>query len=131
MAAKLEITEYIELLGLHKALHIARFSINPLSNVLSGNPYLAELAKRTLDTLAQMEIERGKPERADAWQFKIDSESPVWQIAVQNAAAERRLWRPLSKEEKVRVAQITLTPYIFTDEMIELFIQHVDDLTEE
>ena len=127
MAKSLEIAEYYELVALHKALHVARFSRDPMIPWLSGSPYLADIANRIVNTLANMEVERGKPERAKNWQMRIDPNGEVWRIAVNNAAVDSDIWNSQTHQQKVDLARIFLSPFTFTDEMIELFIDQVND----
>jgi hypothetical protein len=126
MTKKLEITEYYELVALHKALHVARFGREQLVPALPGSPYLADIAKRVVETLAEMEVMRGKPERANDWLVKIDQTGEIWQIAVRNAAVEPDLWNRRTHQEKLSLAQIYLSPFIYTAEMLEKFVQQVD-----
>jgi hypothetical protein len=126
MTKKLEITDYYELVALHKALHVARFGRELLVPALPGSPYLADIAKRVVKTLAEMEFMRGKPERANDWLVKIDQTGEIWQIAVRNAAVEPDLWESLTHQEKLSLAQIYLSPFTYTPEMLEKFVQQVD-----
>lgn len=126
MAKSLEITQYYELVALHKALHVARFSRDPMIPWLSGSPYLADIAKRIVNTLAIMEAERGKPERAKDWQMTIDPNGELWRIAINNAAADSDSWNSQTHQQKIDLARIFLSPFTFTDEMIELFIEQAN-----
>lgn len=129
MASKLEITDYYELLVLQRALWVAKFARDPLAPELPGSPFLADVARRVVETLAQMEIERGYPEKADDWYVTIDPTGEVWQITVEYAARKPDIWRKWSYQEKVEYTKILLSPFTFTDEMVEDFIQQVDELT--
>jgi hypothetical protein len=127
MTKRFEIIDYYELVALHKALHVARFAREQLVPALPGSPYLATIAKRVVETLAEMEIIRGKPERAKNWFVNIDPTGEVWQIAVRNAASEPEMWSRQTHAEKLSLAQIYLSPFIFTDEVLEMFVQQVDN----
>lgn len=127
MAKPLEVTEYYELVALHKALIAARFARKPLMPFLSGSPYLSEIARRVVDILSEMEVERGRPEQRNNWQIKIRPDSEVWQIAVKNAATESDFWNKQSKEKKTELAKIFLSPFVISDEILDLFIDEVDE----
>jgi hypothetical protein len=129
MSEKFEITEYYELVALHRALHVARFAREPLVPALPGSPFLAAIAKRVVETLAEMEIKRGKPERASDWQIKIDPSGEVWQIAVRNAALEPEFWNRCTNQEKTGLAHTFLSPFVVTDETVIKFIEQVDEQT--
>ncbi len=126
MTVSLEITEYYELVALHRALRAVKFARQPTIPELSGSPYLADISRRIVDTLSQMEVERGKPERSSDWEIEIDPGSEVWQIAVRNAAAHPEFWREQTHEKKIEVARIHLSPFVLTDELLENFAHQVD-----
>ncbi len=125
--AELKITEYYELVALPRALRAAKFGRELLIPELPGSPFLADISTRVVETLAQMEIERGKPERAADWQIAIDEHGEVWKIAVRNAAHKPDSWNRQTHEQKVSFARIHLSPFVFTDEMLETFIRQVDE----
>lgn len=125
--AELIITEYYELVALHRALRATKFVREVPIPELPGSPFLADISRRVVETLAQMEVERGKPERAADWQIPIGEDSEVWRIAVRNAAIKPDSWNKQTHEEKVNRARIHLSPFVFTDEMVETFIRQVDE----
>jgi hypothetical protein len=129
MTNKLEITEYYELLALHRALHVVRFARTELAPGLSGSPYLADIAKRVVAVLREMEVSRGKPEWADNWLSQIDPDGEVWQIAVSNAAQNPDRWNQRTHQEKLSHVWIYLSPFVYTDEMVEQFVKQVDAQT--
>lgn len=131
MKISLEITEYYELVALHKALRVARFARNPMIPALSGSPYLADIARRVVDTLSAMEVERGRPDQRENWQIAIDPDGEIWQIAVRNAAEHPDFWREQTHEKKIEIARIYLSPFVLTDQLLENFVHQVDKVISE
>ncbi len=129
MTNGLHITGYPELLALHSALMVARFARNPIKPELSGSPYLADIANEVVRILAEIEVEQGHPDRASRWQAIIDPEEEMWQIAVRNASSNPEVWKKRSDEEKVERAKTFLSPFIVTNEIVDKFIQQVDERT--
>ncbi len=125
----LQITDYYELLALHSALMVARFSRNPIKPELPGSPYLADIANRIVQTLAEMEVERGHPERAERWYAKIDPTEELWQIAIRNASTKPDIWGKLSIKEKIERAKTFLSPFTITNNILDAFIAEVDENT--
>jgi hypothetical protein len=126
--AELKINEYYELVALHRALHAARFAREPLLAELPGSPFLADISRRVVETLAQMEIERGQSSRAKNWHVPIVEHGEVWRIAVRNAATiPPHLWNNYTHEQKVKIGHIFLSPFVFTNEMVETFIHQVGE----
>ncbi|MBI1259272.1 MAG: hypothetical protein GC204_17540 [Chloroflexi bacterium] len=126
MAKSLEISDYYELVALYRALRLFKFSRNPVDDRIVGSPFLANIANRTVEVLNEMEIERGRPERAN-WAEPIIPDSEVWQIAVRNAAdSNEGYWRNFSPEQKREFAAVLLSPFSFTDDMLADFIADAD-----
>jgi len=127
MKNMLQITEYYELVALHKALWSARFAREPLLEYLPGSPFLADIANRVVDVLAKMEIERGRPERANDWRMEVSTTGEIWQIMLRNASEHPDFWKKQSTEEKKKIARIYLSPFVITDEILDEFIRQVDE----
>jgi hypothetical protein len=134
MAAKFEITSFVELLVVHKALHVARFTRDQLVPALPGSPYFADVARRVMETLGEMELERGNLDRAKEWdwkQWRVSLDSYLWQIVVSNAAHKGELWNRQTHEEKINAARVFLSPSSITDEEAESFVREVDERVQE
>lgn len=124
---KFEVNDYGEMVALFRALMVAKFARDQIVPELPGSPFIASMFNRLAHALNKMEIERGKPERAN-WYMEIVPDSERWQIAVRDAAhVEKRIWDQFSSDERQTIAKTHLAPFLFTDEMINRFIAQVDE----
>lgn len=126
MAKSLEITDYYELVALCMALQQVKFSRSPVDDRVIGSPFIASIANRLVETLNELEVERGKPEGAN-WNVPIVQDSEVWQIAVRNAVdSNEGYWKNFSYEQKREFAVVLLSPFTYTEEMLAIFVTQVD-----
>lgn len=126
MGAVFQVSDYYKLLALYKALMLVKFSQNPIDPVLVGSPYIAEMLTETVASLAQMEIERGHPQEAEQWKtLRIDSKGKTWHLMLEHARTSD-LWQQWSSDEKMKYAQILLSPFETTDDLLAKFVAEVD-----
>jgi hypothetical protein len=127
MTALFQVNDYFKLIALHKALMHAKFARNPIDPIISGSLYIAEIANQIVETLAQMEIERGYPERAQDWKMRIDPSGEVWQIALSRITNADTIWVKLNLDEKTQFARLLLSPFEYDDSLLQKFAQQVDE----
>lgn len=130
MGVVFQISDYYKLLALHRALMQAKFARNPIDPVISGSPFIAEMAEQIVNTLVAMEVERGYPERAEAWKIRIDPNGELWQIALSRISSADETtfaaWGKWSFEEKKHYAKILISPFIADDGLLQKFVQEAD-----
>ena len=130
MSAIFQVTDYYKLMALHKALMQAKFARHPVDPIISGSPLIADMANQIVETLAQMEIERGQPERAQDWKFRIDPSGEVWQIALSRINPNEKMWQKWTLEEKKQFCALLLSPFEFDEELLLEFVRQADDPVE-
>lgn len=112
----LEITDYYELLALHRCVLEAKFHSDPEDGDIADSPLVAGLANRILEALEQAESQRGKPGEVKNWERwrKIDRRTYFWKTAVSFAVAYPR-WSELGAHEKRELVATLLAPFVATD----------------
>ncbi len=134
MSAVFQVSDYYKLLALHKALIHAKFARHPIDPIISGSPFIAEMAEQIVSTLAAMEIERGYPERAEGWKMRIDPNGEIWQIALSRIFIEKWVfdkWNSWPFEEKKNLAKRLISPFMVDDDLLLKFIQDADQKMKE
>lgn len=119
------ISDYYELVALYKAIHAAKFSPKPMAPELVGSPILASVAIRIAETLDQMELDQGHPERA-VWRRPMVPDSPLWQLCITDVMFHHEVWQTWSIEGKKRHACVIMSPYTATDEILAHFVSEVE-----
>src|SRR5512133_3700048 len=106
-----EVSEYYELLALHRAIMEAKFHPDPQNLDVPASPLLAAVCNRLLDSLVAAEQERGRPEKGEEWQRwrTRPRQGRFWQVAVQHASAVRD-WSRWSSDEKRKFTADALAP---------------------
>jgi hypothetical protein len=130
MSAIFQVTDYYKLLALHKALIHTKFARQPTEPIISGSPFIAEMANQIVETLAQMEIERGHPERAQDWRIKIDPTGEVWDIALSRINLTDKVWQKWTLDEKKHFARLLLSPFEYDEQLLLEFIRQADERVE-
>jgi hypothetical protein len=127
MNAVFQITDYYQLIALHKALIHAKFARKPIDPIISGSPLIADIANQIIETLIQMEIERGNPKAAENWKIKIDPSGEMWQIALSRVSPDDKVWQKWTQEEKEYYARLLLSPFLFDDNLLLEFVRQVHE----
>ena len=143
MAMGLIISDYFELLALHKTILEAKFSTEPNDDSISGSPLVADICNRVVDEIILIEQKRDNDskERWTEW-LKITNHMPVdnseydnadmqsmnmltfWEAAIANAKKDERFFL-VSPEEKMQLARCYLSPFICSDDEIGFFVNSV------
>lgn len=126
MVKSLEIKDYYTLIALHRALFVTRFAENPVIPELSGSPFLAKVANEIVEILSQMEIEKGRPERANNWRLNIKQGEGLWLNIVGKVSENSEKWRNFSYQQKREIAYNYLSPFILDEDVINNFVNDVD-----
>lgn len=125
-SAELVISDYYELLNLHKALLEAKFHDNPDNYYVAGSPYVARLSSKVIDLLAIIEIERKGTESWTDWR-KLSNQDHYKTRAV-NAIIHRGVWEQLSDCEKRETVFNYISPFTCTDVEMASLIREIDGL---
>lgn len=106
------VTDYYELLALHKIALEAKFHIDPDDRDIADSPIAATLANRIVEALQNAETLRGKPERASEWARwrKVDFKGRFWKNTVRFLRNHDK-WSSMSQTERRDLAATLLAPF--------------------
>ncbi|WP_420348662.1 hypothetical protein [Pelagibius sp.] len=126
---KLELTDYHEIYALHRALLEGKFSRAPFSTEVTGSPFVASVANKTMDALIQKERDRGREDYARIWeerrQMSPKTHSEYWEAAIRSLEGSE-IWLTWSAEKKKEVAATVLSPFTASDDVMRRFIEEAD-----
>jgi hypothetical protein len=127
------ITDYYELLTLHRVIIEAKFSAPLHDTAIVASPFLATIADRVLNALIEKERQDNQPEKAEQWVAwrMISPERREWSIALTYAKDCGRHWQDWPKEQRHNYVQLLLSPFTISRELLELFCQEVDPIVED
>ncbi|MBQ8982205.1 MAG: hypothetical protein IJ079_01350 [Lachnospiraceae bacterium] len=117
-----EISDYYELLNLHKALLEARFHEGIDNRYLAGSPIIAQIHKRIISSLISMELSRKGSESWSEW-IKISNRKDYLERAIDNII-NLESWD--NDSEKNEIVKTYISPFVATDEEIEEIIEQID-----
>lgn len=117
-----EITDYYELLNLHKALLEARFHEGLDNKYLAGSPIIANIHKRIINNLISMDMNRKGNESWSDW-IKICNRKDYMQRAVENII-KFEAWD--NDTDKYEIVKTYISPFIATDNEIEEIIKYIN-----
>lgn len=120
------INDYYELLALHRALLEAKFCDKPNDHDVSASPIVAELHKRLIRSLIDVEMDKKGESAKSEWNdwLKIDATRREWKVGLQRARSEL-LWEKWNAEEKKKYVYDLLSPFKLNEKLIESFIAQV------
>ena len=120
------VSDYYELLALHRALLEAKFCDEPNDLDVSASPILAESYRKLISSLINMEVERKGKTAQNEWAdwLKIGVERREWRVGLQRARNER-LWKQWSLQDKRKYVYDLLAPFTLDDELVDYFISQV------
>lgn len=120
------ISDYYELLALHKALIEAKFHTEPENLLISGSPYIADICNKVVQALIEIETQKdaSKQNRWMEW-LNIKNQKTFWNRAIKYAQ-EFNLWDRMNNNEKKKYVMCLLAPFKFNEEDIVRFISEVD-----
>lgn len=126
---KLELSDYYDLLNLHKALMEAKFHENPDNNDVAGSPIIAIIMNEIVDILTDVDPHASN-EDWENWRRlgnHIDYEKGIYSKTI-NKIYKDKLCKEYSKEQKIIAVKNYFSPFIATEEEIEKIIQTVDNM---
>jgi len=129
-----EITDYYELLALHRALHEAKFCKESSDFDMKGSRFVADLSNRVADGLISYYSQNGNAtevERWASWRRKtIRKGDWRWDIAMNDVVRDRELWQQMDENDKIEYTKILFSPYILTKDLIEEFMETINSAVE-
>ena len=126
--SSLQIDDYFEAVALYRLLLSYKYAPNPLHREIFGSPFVAAFHKRLAYWLSEIESQRGNPTAAAGWTPAIEPDSRVWNLLIDNTVAMSvgNGWVILSAETKRTVAANILTPFVYDEATLGLFVQQLD-----
>lgn len=120
------VSDYYELLTLHRALLESQFCDEPNDMDVSASPIVAKLHKQLLETLIEVEVDRKGVEAKTAWAewLEIDAERREWKVALKRVKNER-LWTEWDYDAKKAYVYDLLSPFEVDDNLVDKFIAQV------
>lgn len=106
------ITDYYELLALHRIVLEAKFHNDPDDRDIADSPIAAALANRIVEALQNAEALRGKPERVSEWERwrKVDFKGRFLENTVSYLRRHDK-WSSMSQTERRDMAATLLAPF--------------------
>lgn len=130
---KFELSNYYDLLNLHKALMEAKFHDNPDNKYIAGSPIIAKIINEIVDILAEIDPHANKSDW-ESWrklenhmisEHKFKYEKSIWD-KILDRVSEDELWSKYTREEKIIATKNYFSPFILSKLEIENFINDVD-----
>lgn len=129
----LSLSDYHEVYALHRAILEGKFSRVPRDTEVTGSPFVASVANKTMDALIQMERELGREDAARTWeerrQMKPELMGEYWEAALRDLEGAE-IWLTWSIEKKREVAANYLSPFIASDDVMRRFIEEADKVAQ-
>lgn len=113
------ISDYYELMALHRVVLEAKFSENPNNPAIQGSPFVATIANQVIEALMSVDISKEGESSRVKWQAwrTISPERREYQIVKAKIRAEA-LWKTWSFDEQVNYVRILVSPFQISDELI-------------
>ena len=129
ISPRLEISDYYQLLALHKMIMYMKFHPNKSNDEIVHSPRIAKIASDTVKALEWHKHEEGYEGDKNEWAVFVRSIVPddkYWKIAVKNTHYE--YWSNCDLDLKQKLAKISLSPFVIEGELLDRFVAEVDDL---
>lgn len=122
---ELVISDYYELLALHKALLEAKFHRDPDNSMVAGSPFIASISKRTVELLIEIDMSKDLSKK-ESWErvLNIKNQGDRWEVALEYAE-ESNDWDKFTDERRIKYVEYLLSPHIYTEEDVVEFISEV------
>jgi len=122
----LEISNYYELLALHKMVMEAKFHRDPDDHDIADSPIAARVACMVVDALKHAENARGFADKAEGWERwkQVDPNSRFWKNSV-IFARHHEAWDGMSAAEKRELVGVLLAPFEMSDDAYARFVREV------
>jgi hypothetical protein len=127
MTSLFNVSDYYELLALHRAIMEAKFCDGPNDFDVSASPLVANMSRRVVAALVDQDREKKGDEAEEQWSIwlRIDPARREWQVSVNRAIAERR-WNEWSLVERTTYVKDLLAPFEVDDTLMRHFLDEVD-----
>lgn len=121
------VTEYYEMLALHRMLVEAKFNPSPEDLDIAASPLAGKLMEKLVGVLANAELERGHPDKKERWESwrEIDKSGRFWKSAISYGVA-RPEWHDWSELEKSQFAENVLRPFLTNSQLVAEYISEVE-----
>lgn len=132
MQTTFEVSDYYELLALHRALMEAKFTFFPNDREIAGSPFVAKISHQVVETLIQVELARGHPKKAERWEKwrRIDVTRREWKIALQRISESMKRfpkqWQKWTTQQKVEYCQNVISPFKLEGKMLTKFMEQLE-----
>lgn len=125
--AVFRVSDYYELLALHRTVMEAKFHPDPDNRYVAGSPFVARMSERIVAGLIELERRRGRGERAEQWaEWRSRPQAGrCWEVAVKHAMAHPG-WVGWSPSEKLEFAVDVLAPFAVEAPELAAFVGEVD-----
>lgn len=126
MKNEIIISEYGEILALHKTLMEAKFHPDPQNTYIAASPHVANICNRVIEVLIEIES-KNDPGKRDNWNKWLDLKNQkwIWERAIEYANDSSE-WETLNDEEKKDYVRCLLSPFRFNEDDVLRFIKEVD-----
>lgn len=130
---KFELSDYYDLLNLHKALMEAKFHDNPDNEYIAGSPIIAKIMNEIVDILTVIDPYANDGDW-ESWRklenhlnSKCEFDKTIWS-KIATRVSKDKLWKEYNKGEKIIATKSYFSPFVLTDEEIEDFINYIDNI---
>ncbi len=121
------LSDYFDLLNLHKGLLEARFNENPDNFHVAGSPILANIHEKIIKALISLSIEKYGEDKWSEWLF-IKNHNNYKEKVVKLITTYNKGWSGFSQVRKSEVLKDYLRPFIFDDNYIADVIVEIDKM---
>lgn len=123
---KFEISDYYDLLNLHKALMEAKFHPNPNNSCVAGSPVIAKMFNEIDDLLAIHDMkEKGKEDWTE-WR-KLSNHEDIKMLVIKSISAFGR-WGRLDDKGKTECILNYISPFTCSYDEITAIKNDIDEL---
>jgi hypothetical protein len=121
------ISNYDELIALHRVVMEAKFSIDPNDPAIQGSPLVAIIADQVIEALMNVEISKEGEASRIKWQRwrEISPERREYQI-IQDKIRAEALWKAWSFDEQADYIKILVSPLTISEELINELINSIN-----
>jgi hypothetical protein len=120
------VSNYYELLALHRAIMEAKFSEDSADRDIAGSPILSSVHRRVIHLLMAADVKKNGDKATIGWEqfLAIGPESRCFRVALRRAS-EIPGWHSLSYGEQKRWAADLLEPFRASEKLLAFFISQV------
>ncbi len=121
------ISNYDELMALHRVVMEAKFSIDPNDSAIQGSPLVATISDQVVEALMNIEISKEGEASRVKWQKwrEISPERREYQIIQAKIRAEAS-WKAWSFDEQTGYIKILVSPLTISEELINELINSIN-----